>query len=81
MQGGIMDAIQSSTLKTLKVPVPKLDEQVLIFARYKKAAERIQQDTDQLEKLKKQKLGLMQDLLTGKVSPKVNTPVAEGVDG
>lgn len=81
MQGGIPDAIQSSTLETLKLPAPKLNEQALIVARYLKASEKIQRDTYQLEKLKKQKLGLMRDLLTGKVTVKVDEPVAKSVNG
>lgn len=63
-----MDAIQSSTLKTLQLPVPSIDEQALINARYSKISTRILQDTKQLEKLRKQKTGLMHDLLTGKVT-------------
>ncbi|MBP6733297.1 MAG: restriction endonuclease subunit S [Chromatiaceae bacterium] len=80
MQGGIMDAIQSSTLKTLRLPVPKIDEQALIYARYSKVSTRIQQESTQLEKLKEQKLGLMQDLLTGKVAVQVDETVAEVMD-
>lgn len=76
MQGGIMDAIQSSTLKTLRLPVPSIDEQELIYARYLKVSTRIQQDGAQLEKLRKQKLGLMQDLLTGRVPVQVDEPEA-----
>lgn len=79
MQGGIMDAIQSSTLKTLQLPVPKIDEQVLIYARYLKVSTRIQKESTQLDKLRKQKLGLMHDLLTGKVPVQVNEP--EGING
>jgi type I restriction enzyme S subunit len=74
MQGGIMDAIQSSTLKTLAVPLPPLAEQASIQARFQQVTRRINQDSDQLEKLRKQKLGLMQDLLTGKVAVKVDSP-------
>jgi type I restriction enzyme S subunit len=74
MQGGIMDAIQSSTLKTLKLPVPSIDEQELIYARYLKISTRILQDTKQLEKLVEQKAGLMHDLLSGKVPVKVDEP-------
>ncbi len=77
MQGGIMDAIQSSTLKTLKLPVPGLEEQALIYARYLKMTERIQRDDEQLQKLQKQKLGLMQDLLTGRVPVPVPAEPAE----
>lgn len=79
MQGGIMDAIQSSTLKTLQLPVPSIDEQALIYARYLKISTRIRQDSKQLEKLRKQKSGLMHDLLTGKARVIVEDP--EVVDG
>lgn len=72
MQGGIMDAIQSSTLKTLYLPVPSVDEQALIHARYVKVSMQIEQGSSQLEKLRKQKRGLMQDLLTGKVQVQVD---------
>jgi type I restriction enzyme S subunit len=72
MQGGIMDAIQSSTLKMLRLPVPSSEEQTLIHARYLKVSSRIHQDSVRLEKLRKQKLGLMQDLLTGKVPVQVD---------
>lgn len=77
MQGGIMDAIQSSTLRTLELPVPGIEEQQLIYARYVKVVERMQQEVQQLEKLQKQKLGLMQDLLTGKVAVPMNPDPAE----
>jgi type I restriction enzyme S subunit len=77
MQGGIMDAIQSTTLKTLQLPVPSIDEQALIYARYAKISARICRDGTRLEKLKKQKLGLMQDLLTGKVPVHVDEPATE----
>lgn len=80
-QGGIMDAIQSSTLKNLQLPVPSLQEQTMIDARYRTLSFRIQSESDRLEKLQKQKLGLMQDLLTGKVAVKVNAQAPELVDG
>ena len=73
-QGGIMDAIQSKTLKTLKLPLPSIDEQKLIFQRYQKVSERISLETTRLKKLRAEKLGLMQDLLTGKVSVSVKEP-------
>lgn len=81
MQGGIMDAIQSSTLKTLQLPLPGLDEQALIFDRYQKITDRTRKDSDQLDKLRKQKLGLMQDLLIGKVPVQVDEPVPKAVNG
>jgi type I restriction enzyme, S subunit len=67
VQGGIMDAIQSSTLKTLKLPLPGIDEQRRIFERYEGAQSQVQSSRAQLAKLRQEKLGLMQDLLTGKV--------------
>jgi type I restriction enzyme S subunit len=66
-QGGIMDAIQSSTLKRLALPVPDFDEQERIDLRYGFLSSRIEQEEQKLQKLKLEKLGLMQDLLTGKV--------------
>ncbi|TFG46428.1 MAG: restriction endonuclease subunit S [Candidatus Brocadiia bacterium] len=66
-QGGIMDAIQSKTLKTLWLPIPPQHEQKRIFNRYNAISSRIQNERDNLGKLKKQKSGLMHDLLTGKV--------------
>ena len=77
MQGGVMDAIQSSTLKTLKLPTPSHDEQKLIYEKYSAISSQIRQNDEQLKKLKKQKLGLMQDLLTGKVPVKVDEPELE----
>jgi type I restriction enzyme S subunit len=71
-QGGIMDAIQSKTLKTLWLPIPSLLEQERIFGRYNAISLTIQGEKDNLEKLQKQKFGLMYDLLTGKVPVTIN---------
>lgn len=66
-QGGIMDAIQSKTLKTLILPLPDDNEQKRIFERYKSLEAKIDTETQKLKKLQKQKSGLMHDLLTGEV--------------
>jgi type I restriction enzyme S subunit len=66
-QGGIMDAIQSHTLKTTILPVIPMEEQQLIFRRYTAINEAIASEDKNLAKLRKKKLGLMHDLLTGKV--------------
>ena len=79
-QGGIMDAIQSSTLKRLKLPVPRLDEQVRIFEKYQAVQNDLQVADEQVVKLRLQKLGLMQDLLTGKVPVKVDRHISEPAD-
>jgi type I restriction enzyme, S subunit len=70
-QGGIMDAIQSKTLRNLRLPVPKLHEQLEIYKRYTTVSTKLDNEQEVLEKLRQQKSGLMQDLLTGKVAVKV----------
>ncbi|WP_339754007.1 restriction endonuclease subunit S, partial [uncultured Marinobacter sp.] len=72
-QGGIMDAIQSRTLKTLTLPVPPLVEQLEITKRHSSISDRIRLEEQTLEKLKKQKSGLMYDLLTGEVPVSVES--------
>ncbi|WP_082813715.1 restriction endonuclease subunit S [Bradyrhizobium sp. DOA1] len=67
-QGGIMDAIQSSTLKELRLPLPLMTEQPRILKIYREATYHLQMMRDEVSKLALQKSGLMQDLLTGKVS-------------
>lgn len=79
MQGGIMDAIQSSTLKTLVVPLPPIQEQERIHAGYRQATQRIAHESGNFEKLRTQKLGLMQDLLTGKVAVTVDAQASEAM--
>ena len=64
-QGAVMDAIQSSTLKTLHLPVPPLAEQEIICERYRALGSAISVEEDTLEKLRQQRQGLMHDLLTG----------------
>lgn len=71
-QGGIMDAIQSKTLRTLRLPVPPLSEQKMIFERYKILTSKINNEIEHLEKLVKIKNGLMHDLLTGEVPVKID---------
>jgi type I restriction enzyme, S subunit len=66
-QGGIMDAIQSSTLKQLRLPTPPMPEQIQILAIYEVATSHLGQMRRELAKLRLQKSGLMQDLLTGTV--------------
>lgn len=77
MQGGIMDAIQSKTLKTLMLPLPSPEEQKLIHGRYGVISRRISTAVEQLDKLRLEKNGLMHDLLTGKVAVKVDATEEE----
>ncbi|WP_052215898.1 restriction endonuclease subunit S [Sphingomonas sp. ERG5] len=67
-QGGIMDAIQSSTLKRLRLPMPTLPEQSRMTAIYEETTSHLGRMREEYAKLTLQKSGLMQDLLTGKVS-------------
>lgn len=74
-QGGIMEAIQSRTLKRLRLPTPSYDEQLEIFERYSKLFRWMTLEEMNLENLQKQKSGLMHDLLTGKVPVQVEPEV------
>lgn len=65
-QGGIMDAIQSKTLKRLHIPIPPIEEQKEIYKRYLVISRKLESEQQNLEKLNKNKAGLMHDLLTGK---------------
>ena len=70
-QGAVMEAIQSSTLRSLLLPVPQIKEQKLILDRYLTCTCRIEVEHEHMDKLRQQKQGLMQDLLTGRVRVKV----------
>src|SRR5690606_3323581 len=54
-------------LGSINIPLPPDDEQKLIVERLSMAEGRISLEEESLEKLKKQKTGLMDDLLTGRV--------------
>lgn len=63
-----MAAINFSFLKTVKIMIPKsLDEQSEIVKKIISMQEIIQYERESINNLKKQKIGLMQDLLTGNV--------------
>lgn len=66
-QGGVMEAIQSQTLKRLKLVVPVPEEQEKLKEIYLNLNSRLDSEREQLAKLKLEKAGLMRDLLTGKV--------------
>ncbi len=66
-QGAVMDAIQSSTLRTLTLPVPPQTEQFLLRDRYLAVQSTLTAEGERLRKLKEVRYGLMQDLLTGRV--------------
>ena len=66
-QGGIMSAIRSDTLRSLNFPVPPIKEQIEIAERMQAITSRINTESEVLRKLTCEKLGLMDDLLTGRV--------------
>lgn len=66
-QGGIMEAIQSSTLRRLLMPTPEIAEQHRIEEIYFDASQPLDGLRQQTTKLRLKRSGLMQDLLTGRV--------------
>ncbi|WP_438455712.1 restriction endonuclease subunit S [Vreelandella venusta] len=62
-----MKNISQLSLKNLKVKQPPTTEQAKISQRVYEAGRQIREETLLLEKIKKQKAGLMDDLLTGRV--------------
>jgi type I restriction enzyme S subunit len=70
--GVAVQGINLGELRKLPIPVPALDEQARISDRLVVALERIDAEIRTQAKLVSQKLGLMQDLLTGKVQVKVD---------
>lgn len=62
--------ISQSIVKDILIPVPSLPEQIDIARRVRKKDILISKEIDLLSKMKETKLGLMQDLLTGKVRVK-----------
>ena len=72
--------INLKDLRPLEMPVAPLAEQREIAARYEAAQSPIDMNAKLLLKLRAQKLGLMQDLLTGKVPVKVERRISEPTD-
>ena len=66
-QGGVMSAIRSETLRGLELPTPPIKEQLAIEARMRAISVRIDAESASLKKLRLNKSGLMDDLLTGRV--------------
>ncbi len=66
-QGGTMAAIRSETLRSLNFPVSPMAEQIEMEMRMQAISQRINFETAAANKLKLEKSGLMDDLLTGRV--------------
>lgn len=64
-------ALGIERVRCLRIPVPNNEETILIGASIQSVARLIGSETRRLDKLRRQKNGLMQDLLTGKVPVKL----------
>ncbi|MEO9050507.1 MAG: restriction endonuclease subunit S, partial [Ginsengibacter sp.] len=71
LTGSNYPAINSSDVRDLKVPLPSMEEQNVISEVLQKADTEIQLLKNKMGKLKEQKKGLMQVLLTGKKRLKI----------
>lgn len=69
--GSTVKGIKGSRLHLLSLMIPHIDEQILVSDRIKSVELKIQNEQKLLAKQKQIKLGLMQDLLTGKIEVKV----------
>ncbi len=79
-QGGMAQQhFNAGEMRQLLVALPNPDEQSRIRRKIKSITDKLTAERAQLQKLRQQKLGLMQDLLTGKVPVKVGD--GETADG
>lgn len=76
VNSGGREVANSEVLNSLLFICPPISEQQIIIDRAAVNTQRIQTETRLLEKLRKQKAGLMQDLLTGKVQVKIDDAAA-----
>ncbi|MCX7111420.1 MAG: restriction endonuclease subunit S [Proteobacteria bacterium] len=80
VSGSAQPQLPIKDFKRFNILIPSLSEQELIVERANSADDILRQERKKAEKLRSQKLGLMQDLLTGKVPVKVDIPVADSVN-
>jgi type I restriction enzyme S subunit len=73
-QGVTRPRINTGNLKRIATCIPDLDEQNRIISKFDAMQKAIHTKINNAEALRSQKLGLMQDLLTGKVAVKVDSP-------
>lgn len=78
-QGVTRPRINTGNMKRVVMCLPSLDEQSHIISKFDAMQRTIQTQVKNLEALRTQKLGLMQDLLTGKVAVQVGAPAPEAV--
>ena len=78
-QGVTRPRINTGNLKRVIACIPGLDEQDSIISKFEAVQETIQTQDVDATALRKQKLGLMQDLLTGKVPVTVDAYGAKAI--
>jgi type I restriction enzyme S subunit len=78
--GTTMPSLNNSVMGRVFFPCPTPEEQAEISARLSRSEREINSLKAHAEKLRRQKLGLMQDLLTGKVEVKVEQDSVEPVN-
>ncbi|WP_280539784.1 restriction endonuclease subunit S [Chromohalobacter sp. 11-W] len=66
-QGVTLKRINTSNLRKVVIPLPLKEEQLVIECRYRSIENKLAYFEGEVLKLKKQKAGLMDDLLTGRV--------------
>jgi len=79
--GSTFARINLGDIRHLKICTPSIEEQLLFAQRLKTLDKNLSQRKSELDKFRKQKLGLMRDLLTGKVPVKVDDSIAEAASG
>lgn len=72
-----VSGVSSQDIRELLTPLPSPDEQLLIVKRLQAIQERVDVEQSSLSKLRSQKTGLMDDLMTGRVRV---TPLLEHVE-
>ena len=77
--GQALPQVSIGRVRDLLVPLPDADEQTRIEDRLDAVVLAIKGQSEQKSKLRRQKLGLMQDLLTGKVRVTVDASPSEAV--
>lgn len=82
--GSTVLGIKGSRLHKIKIIVPKIAEQLMITMNFKAVEKLLKDEETILSKMSLLKLGLMQDLLTGRKRVKINTtsptPPCQGGD-
>ncbi len=75
-EGGVQKNLRGTALCKIRIPLPNKDEQILFVQLIEQTEKLIHNEILKYNKLQYQKLGLMNDLLTGKREVKIETEEA-----